>query len=254
MSCCDKHIKCNCKDGPIGAQGLKGPKGEIGDQGPQGIQGLTGLQGDQGPQGEPGDQGIQGPSGIDGIVGIIGPVGATGPIGYDGPQGPAGLPGIDGTDGTDGSNIQSYSYVTHNNSCPNVNFGACINCSECEGWVIGSTLNGYTHFNKNYGSGFSRLDLNAGVAVGSKVKILGTKTASGFFFRGISGIRIEMAAYNSFTANISSSGSSTPPYSGVHFKYSEGKGSDCIELLCIGSNRWVIIKANLASEMLPLFI
>lgn len=249
-------LPCDCKDGPQGTQGLRGPKGEQGVNGVVGTQGTQGLQGAIGSKGEKGETGDQGLTGIS-TIGGVGPQGPTGPQGTQGIQGVPGVDGADGIDGVAGAAFQQYTNILHDTTCPVLDFGpGCPGCFQCEGWTLGESLNGIRHFNENVGLGFSRLSLQLTPppAFGVKITIVGTKGAAGYFFWCISGQRIEMAAYNSFTDNICTSGPSIPPYSGVHFQSSLGQGSNVVELLHIGADRWVIIKANLNNGQLPLFI
>ena len=247
-------IPCSCKDGPQGVQGLRGAKGSDGAPGIDGIQGPIGLQGEQGLRGEKGVVGDQGVTGAN-VVGGTGPVGAQGPDGNQGPQGIDGLDGASGADGTDGANFEEPLKIVYTGVCNPGDLGTvCTQCTACESWVLGGSLNGQWVFNKNTGAGFSRIDVGSSVPIGRRFTIVGTLGAAGYFFRIQSGTTFEMSAYNSFTANIATNGALLPPYKGVHFQASQGQGSNVIEVLHIGSNRWVIIKATLNNGQLPLFI
>lgn len=254
MECNECNTGCNCtpcdKVGPRGVQGLKGPKGERGDVGIQGIQGPQGEQGLQGEAGPDGNDGAQGGTGTQGPQGIDGPQGPDGPQGLDGAQGPQGPDGLDGADGAAGADFQALGNVYHSAPCAENDVSGCIGCLGCGDF----TVNGNRHWNARIGPGFSRVSMPLLPAVGAKFVIVGTINAAGYRLRCVSGRQVEMTAFNSAVDNISSTG--TPfvyPEDGVWFEASLGKGSDCIEVLHIGNNRWVIIKANLASGQLPIF-
>jgi hypothetical protein len=256
MSHKEPHLICCCKDGPQGATGLQGPHGNDGVQGAQGIQGPLGPQGVQGAIGIDGIQGIPGDGGTNNTTpGSIGVQGPEGPEGNYGTQGIPGVNGVDGLDGTAGANFQNYSNVYYDGLCNPVNAGTvCTACLQCEGWSSPGSLDGSRIFNNKTGTGFARVEMGFNVPFGNKLIIVGMKGAAGYFFRSQSGIIFEMSAYNSFTANISTNGTPFPPFKGMHLEYSQGQGSNIIEVLHIGNNRWVVIKANLNNGQLPLFI
>lgn len=249
-------IPCDCKDGKEGIQGLKGVDGDQGATGSVGLEGPIGPQGEQGIQGIDGEIGEQGIDGSDGTSTIVGPQGPQGPDGFQGDQGPDGADGNNGADGTDGTDTDVYSNIYHDNYCEQLDYGnACTDCIGCESWAVGASLNGVRHFNNNYGSGYTRIDLPPSPPIGARTQIVSFKGASGFKLRcHANSAIVEMAAFNSFIDNIAGPGPTGPPFPEEGVKFESPNGSDCIEVIHIGNNRWVISKINMASGQLPTFI
>jgi len=258
MSHKEPHLICCCKDGPQGATGLQGPHGNDGVQGVQGIQGPLGPQGVQGAIGIDGIQGIPGDGGTNNTtLGSIGVQGPEGPEGNYGTQGISGVNGVDGLDGTAGANFQAPLKVNHIFNCPPPeDFGFCTQCLQCYSATANSNINGIIHFIKGTGTGFAMLSLpfSPVPAFGEKIKYVSIKGQFGYIIRTDSGNSVELSAYNSFTNNIAVSGPLVPPYNGMFFDQASGQGSNCLELLHIGGQRWVVIKINLNNGQLPLFI
>jgi hypothetical protein len=256
MACNNCNTGCNCTPcdivGPQGPSGLKGAIGDIG---------LPGIQGDQGAQG---DQGIIGEVGFDGIDGANGGAGSQGPQGIEGVQGPPGNPGvqgiignfgtdgvdgIDGIDGTDHPSIIPAQTVT--GACNVINNPPSTEFLNCGGSAVN---NGVRLILKKVGAGYYRIDLpNTGRTVGDCIDLIGFQNMSEWLIRTHTNNTVELSAFNSFSANISTLGGTTLPsgYRGVRFL--QPNGSDCVRLLYIGSDRWVIIKAQFASGNLPIF-
>tara|TARA_R110001592_G_scaffold243219_7_gene504188 strand:+ start:8516 stop:9295 length:780 start_codon:yes stop_codon:yes gene_type:complete len=242
-------IPCDCIDGSIGLQGLAGPKGKTGVPGIDGNQGIQGIIGDDGIQGEIGIQGIQGVTGNN-VTGTTGNTGAQGQNGATGPIGLQGLDGLNGVDGTDGTNISQPAAILVTGGCFIPNPGA-QELLECGALAVSD---GTRVFLEKYGNGYYRVDLPNGVRnVGDTVNIYGVKNMSRWFIRTHTNNTIEMTAFNSTTANISTLGTSGVPsnYRGVYFE--ETNGSDCIEIIYIGDDRWVITEAIFASGVIPTF-
>lgn len=254
-------IPCDCVDGPQGPQGLNGPKGNTGAPGSDGIVGDVGVQGDLGDQGELGETGIQGDPGAT----TIGLDGDQGPQGPNGNQGVQGIPGLDdtGTDGTDGTDVAGWwNYQSSIGPCdiyiPNpgapvpeelscCSVGGSMPPSSC---LIGANKCFFLH---QEGLGYQYMIFPAAV-LGDTIKIVGTLNASSFFIRtSAANGTAELAAYNSYTNNISTIGGVTLPSTWRGVDFGSNNGSDCIELLYIEDDRWVIIKANFANGVTPTF-
>jgi hypothetical protein len=242
-------IPCDCIDGPIGLQGLAGPKGESGVPGIDGNQGIQGIVGIDGIQGESGSQGIQGVTGIN----TTGDTGNNGVQGQQGPTGSIGLQGLDGLngiDGIDGVNTPQTPAILVTGGCfiPNPGAQELLGCGGI------AVSNGTRVFLEKYGDGYYRVDLPNGVRnIGDTVNIYGVKNMSRWFIRTHINNTVEMTAFNSTSANISTLGTSGVPsnYRGVYFE--DTNGSDCIEVIYIGDDRWVITEAIFASEVIPTF-
>ena len=250
-------IPCNCKDGKQGIQGLKGPFGDQGATGSIGLEGPVGPQGIPGIDGEQGIVGNQGVDGADGTSTVVGPAGPQGPDGPDGPQGPDGLDGTDGIDGTAGAHGCGVAYSTRS---------GVANYSEISGTPVPAqvyALNpngcGSVIFNKTVGNGFflTALPAPGGSIIGDRVRFVGSIGGCEWRLGGPLGTRFEMAAFNSFVNNISSSGPSlASPFFGYglqNIQFPQPNAGDTIEIVYIGDNHWVVVEANLANGQLPVF-
>jgi len=248
-------IPCNCKDGKIGIQGLKGPKGDegaIGSVGLQGPVGLTGPQGLQGPDGVIGIQGVTGTNGASVIVGPAGPQGPQGPLGLQGPDGTDGTDGLPGTAGADDCAAQ-YQVITGN--CSYNEIGFPLQQFPCSVYNLGPTDCPWTIMNKRTGSGVIHFTIGNPRVLNDRISFMGfdgmAKWRVAFY-----GGKIEMAAYNSTTANITTLFASGSPYFGSGagvITFAGGNTGDYIELIYIGDNHFLIVECNLANEQLPLF-
>lgn len=260
-------IPCDCVDGPQGPQGLKGPKGSDGVPGVQGPQGIQGVPGETGINGEIGDQGPQGETGST-STGLQGPQGAIGPQGPQGIQGIDGVDGVDGTDGTDGvDDVDAWAHTVHTQYCDEAGSilgpNGCTECLACNfPFGVGSpTVGGRMHWNDRTGPGFTRVDLGSiGFhPLGARYSITGFKGASAFKLRAVATQlnSVEISGYNSTTDNVAFGG----PTAGMGLNYPESgmlfdspNGSDCIEVVHVGDDRWVIVKALLAGGLTPTVI
>jgi hypothetical protein len=262
-------IPCACIDGPQGPQGLNGPKGDDGAPGVQGDQGVIGDQGEQGGQGEQGIDGEQGDVG-DTIIGGIGPIGEQGSLGNQGPIGDPGPDGINGTDGTDGTDTDAMTFQERGGYCAqgDVSPGSgtiwecydCISCGSPFNFGNGS-VNGKMIFNQKTGPGYSRVDFGNSWDLGARCLITSYRDSAGFKLRAISDqiTSVEMTAFNSYSDNVipggvtsSSQLGNTWPENG--FKWESPNGSDCIEVLHVGNDEFVVIKALLAAGLEPTVI
>jgi hypothetical protein len=267
MSCNNCNTGCNCtpcdKVGPMGAQGLKGPKGEIGDVGIQGIQGNQGEQGEQGIAGFDGQDGSQGGTGPEGIQGIIGPQGPQGPQGIQGAEGTQGSNGSDGIDGTDGID----------GDCPLIPLILDCNCSYQELTFMGTTAEvpcacvnpglspsfcGPNILLRGQGDGLAHFAIQDSVyPVGYIYDVYGQHDVMKWRVVGNgAGVQLEMAAFNSTTANKTVPGAAGAPLygAGQHaMTFPPSNSGDNVKLLHTGDGLWVVIEANFANGQLPIF-
>ena len=261
MNCkvCYNRCICEpCKDGRPGIAGLQGPKGETGPIGEQGETGPQGEPGEIGPPGPDGLDGAQGASGPQGPQGIDGPTGPQGPEGPQGIQGPAGNDGADGTDGNAGAFFCGPFHIERTGPC---NYSEIAGIQvPCEVLALNPTTCQTFIFQKKVGNGFQLTVLsNPGPenVIGDTVTFVGTEGCAEWRIGGPNGTQIEMSAFNSSINNITTAGPSlSSPFFGSGnqtVQFPAANAGDVVELLYVGDNRWVIIKAILASGQLPVF-
>jgi hypothetical protein len=246
---------CNCRDGKEGLPGLKGPKGDQGVTGSQGLEGSIGVQGIQGVKGDDGPIGDQGVDGSDGTSTIVGPAGPTGPQGIQGIDGPDGNDGNDGNDGANGTDACAVVYQTKAGNCSYAELGIPPQQIPCQVYGLGLNSCGWVIMNKHTGTGVVMFTILVPRNLNDRVVFMGFDGNCPWRV-GVQNGRIEMAAYNSTTDNITTANGLAAPYFGGGdgvVTFSGGNTGDYVELVCIGDDHFVIVDCNLANDQEPLF-